>query len=684
MGAKAKNLKAVQKKIVELRKQLHFHNYRYNVLDSPVISDYEYDMMFRELQQLESEHPEFVTPDSPTQRVGGEPAEGFARVPHPASILSLGNAFTGDEVRAWFERVKKLDDRVEQADFVIEPKLDGLTVVLHYTNGTFTLGATRGDGEYGEDITSNMRTVKTLPLRIPVDADSDITPPDTLVVRGEALIMLADFEEMNAEREKAGERTFVNPRNTASGALRQLDPRESAAKRISLLCYAIITADGPVPDNQWDTLEYLKDLGFPVADGITRQDDIESAIGDGEAWVERRNSLPYEADGVVIKINDFSLVDALGVVGKDPRGAIALKFPAQVVTTKLLDIGINVGRTGVITPYAILEPVMVGGVTVQKATLHNFDFIAEKDLRIGDRVEVKRSGDVIPYVMGPIVDARDGNEKRYKVPTRCPFCKEKLEQIPGEVAIYCVNAGCPAQLVRNVEHFAWRGAMDIEGLGIKLAEQLVEHELVRDVGDLYSLEEEQLLSLEGFAEKKAHNLIEAIETSKSRDLSRLISALGIRGVGEVVAADLAEFYGSLTALQAAKVEELEGIEGIGPNIAESIVDWFAQSGNKKVLKKLHKAADWKREDADPGDEVEKTASGLTFVLTGTLPNLKRAEAKSLIEARGGKVTGSVSKNTNYVVAGEAAGSKLTKAQDLGVTVLDEPGLIQFLESGDGR
>jgi DNA ligase (NAD+) len=680
MSAKATNEKAVQKKMEELRKDLHFHNYRYNVLDSPVISDYEYDMMLRELKDLEEEYPQFITPDSPSQRVGGEPSERFVRVRHPAPILSLGNAFNGEEVLAWNERIIKLDQRVAETDFVIEPKLDGLTVVLHYTGGVFSLGATRGDGEFGEDITANMRTVKSLPLRIPVESSSNLTPPETLVIRGEALIMLEDFKEMNKEREEAGERTYVNPRNTASGALRQLDSKETAAKRISLICYAIVAADGPVPDNQWETIQFLSALGFPIGSGVTRRDDIAGAIEDAEAWVERRNSLPYEADGVVIKVNDFALADSLGVVGKDPRGAIALKFPAQVVSTKLVDIGTNVGRTGVVTPYAILEPVMVGGVTVQKATLHNFDFIADKDIRIGDRVEVKRAGDVIPYVMGPIVDARDGSEKPYKVPNRCPHCNEKLERIPGEVAIYCVNAACPAQLVRNVEHFASRGAMDIEGLGIKLAAQLVEQELVGDVGDLYSLKEEQLLSLDGFAEKKAKNLIQAIETSKARDLSRLISALGIRGVGESVASDLADHYGSLISLQTAVQEELEAIEGIGPNIATSIVEWFAQPGNKKVLQKLNHAAEWQRAATADTEQVDQTVSGLTFVLTGTLPNLKRSEAKVHIEARGGKVTGSVSKRTDYLIAGDAAGSKLVKAQSLGIQVLDEAGLLKLLES----
>jgi DNA ligase (NAD+) len=669
-------------RIDQLRQELHFHNYRYHVLDSPVISDYEYDRLLQELKELEAKYPELITPDSPTQRVGGEPSERFERVEHPAPILSLGNAFDTADVRSWFQRILKLDPRVEKADFVVEPKLDGLTVVLHYENGIFSMGATRGDGEFGEDITHNIRTIRSLPLRIPVDTDQDIQVPNYLVVRGEAFIKLDDFDALNRRLEKAGERTYINPRNTASGTLRQLDQRITASIPISLLCYAIVASDGEIPSKQWDTIQYLRALGFPVDDHVALCPDLEAVIAEGEKWIDRRDSLTYEADGVVIKLNDLELSESLGIVGKDPRGAIALKFPAQVVTTILEDIGINVGRTGVVTPYAILEPVEVGGVTVRKATLHNFDFIAEKDIRIGDRVLLKRAGDVIPYVIGPVLEARTGAEKKYEMPERCPFCGEKLESIPGEVAIYCINAACPEQLVRNVEHFASRGAMDIEGMGIKVAEQLVEADLIQDVADLYSLKMEDLLNLEGFAEKKAENLIQAIEASKKRSLARLIGALGIRGVGEVMAANLADTFGKLQNVAEAKEDDLMSMEGIGPNIASAIVDWFSQSSNQMLLTKLSKVGEWTQKEQEDFDESALTLKGLTFVITGTLPTMTRTEAKNTIERYGGKVTGSVSGKTNYLIAGESPGSKLEKAQSLGVEILDESGLLQLMRGAD--
>ena len=673
----SKEGKQIAQRMQELRQELNLHNYRYHVLESPLISDYKFDLLLRELVELEGEHPQNIAPDSPTQRVGAEPSERFVRVRHPAPILSLGNAFNGEEVLAWYERILKLDARVAEAEFVIEPKLDGLTVVMHYEDGIFIQGATRGDGNFGEVITPNLRTVRTLPLKIPVDSSSKVSVPRSFVVRGEALILNKDFEAMNRQLEKEGKPTYANARNTASGALRQLDSKETAAKRISLFCYAIVDSNEQLPESQWEVIQYLKELGFPIAEGISKRVDIEGAIEDGEGWGERRDSLPHEVDGAVIKIDNFALSESLGVVGKDPRGAIALKFPAQVVTTQLLDIGLNVGRTGVVTPFAIFDPVIVGGVTVRKATLHNFDFIGEKDIRVGDRVEVKRAGDVIPYVIGPIEDLRDGSEEPYKIPKKCPVCGEKLEQVPGEVAIYCVNAACPAQLVRIVEHFASRGAMDIEGLGIKVAELLVEAELVADVADLFSLRKKDLLTLEGFAEKKAENLIESIDGSRRRDLWRLFAALGIRGVGEVVANDLARIFQSLDNLVAAKVSDLEAIEGIGPNIAESTVEWFAKPSNRIVVKKLRRAANWKF--SAPEDQIPQTAEGMSFVLTGTLENMKRSAAKALIEARGGKVTGSVSKKTSYLVAGASAGSKLDKARALGVRVLDEAGLLRLLD-----
>ena len=662
--------KSNQKRIITLRAEIRKHNYQYHVLNAPLISDYEYDRLMRELQALESEHPELITPDSPTHRVGGEVAEGFVRVSHPVPILSLSSAHSDDEVRAWFERIAKLDERVRDAHFTVEPKLDGLTVVLHYENGVFTRGTTRGDGEVGEDITAGLKTVRSLPLHIPVIAGGP-NPPARLVVRGEAIIYLDDFQKLNEELEAAGERIYVNPRNTASGALRQFDTSLTASRPIRLLCYDIVDSDGPVPQEQWDALAYLKELGFPVPSGITLEPDLDATLSRYQDWIGRRDSLPYEADGIVVKLNDLQLARELGVVGKDPRGAIAYKFPAQVVTTCLEDIGLNVGRTGVVTPFAILEPVEVGGVTVRQATLHNFDFIHEKDIRIGDRVLIKRAGDVIPYVIGPVVEARTGEVSSYQIPDRCPSCGELLERIEGEVAIYCVNAACPAQLVRNIEHFASRGAMDIEGLGIKVAHLLVEGRLVNDVADLYSLDEEVLSGLEGFADKRAQNLIESIQASRSQPLARLLTALGIRNVGEAAAGELASQFKNLDLLSEAGREELEEVEGIGPKVARTIIDWFAQPSNTRIIKKLQEAEVWPELTESKEGGTEQALVDLTFVLTGTLPTLTRTEAKEFILLHGGKVTGNVSRRTNYLVAGESSGSKLARAQELGIPVIDE-------------
>ena len=667
--------RAARSRAKELREQLNLHNYRYHVLDDPLVSDSEYDQLLQELRDLEQQYPELETEDSPTHRVGGGISERFVRVPHPGPILSLSNAFSEDDVRAWYERIARLDARVENAAFVVEPKLDGLTVVLHYEKGIFKLGATRGDGQNGEDITANLRTVRTLPLRVPLEPNGKKAPA-SLVVRGEAIIFKKDFEQMNRKAEAEGGKTYVNPRNTAAGSLRQLDTSLTATRPIRIFCYSIIESSGVPLKRQWHVLEQLKELGFPVEGHGRICESIDEVIATIEQLASKRESFAYEIDGMVIKVDDLELAQSLGVVGKDPRAAIAFKLPAEERTTQLLDIGLNVGRTGVITPYAILEPVYVGGATIKQATLHNFDFIKEKDIRIGDRVLIKRSGDVIPYVIGPIADARTGKEKPYKMPKNCPDCGEPILVIEGEVAVYCGNASCPAQLVRNLEHFASRSAMDIEGLGIKIAELLVEGDLVEDAADIYRLTKEDLLGLEGFADKKAEKLLDAIETSKAQPLNRLINALGIRGVGETVAGDFARQFGSLHALSSAKVTELEEMDGIGPNIASGVVDWFAQSRNNKLLAKLKKAGTWPTQELV--EQGEQLLSGHTFVLTGTLPTMKRDEAKAQIVAAGGKVTGSVSGKTSYLVAGENAGSKLVKAQDLGVDIIDEAGLLKLL------
>jgi len=663
----------LREEMERLKTELNSHAHRYYVLDHPVISDYEYDQKMNQLMEIENAHPDWIKPDSPTRRIGGPASEKFIKVRHPRPIFSLANAFGSPEVRAWYDRINRIDDRVYSSDFVVEPKIDGLTVVLHYLEGVFVKGATRGDGEVGEDITSNLRTIKALPIKVPIDPKVG-KAPHRLVVRGEVFMNIKDFEDLNQRLLLDGEKTYLNPRNTAAGSLRQLDPGLTALRPLRLLVYQVIFSDDPLPTTQWELLDYLRRMGFPVSGQAEYCQNIDVAIRVCETWIENRNQLPYEADGMVIKVNDLNLADALGVVGKDPRGALAFKFPAREVTTRLMEIGINVGRTGVLTPTAILEPVEIGGVIVKQATLHNFDYIDEKDIRIGDRVLVKRAGDVIPYVIGPVIDARDGKERPFIPPELCPSCGLAVERVEGEVAWYCVNFSCPAQLTRNLEHFVSRGAMDIVGLGSKIVEQLVEAKLVTDVADLYSLSKADLLNLEGFAEKKAENLLQAIHTSRECRLARLIGALGIRGVGEVMASTLADQYADLDALRLANLQELQQMEGVGPNIAQAIVDWFARPANQKVITKLKTARVWPVGSKKIISTSNQPLMDKVFVITGTLPRLTREEAKELIKKHGGKVTESVSKNTDYLLAGESAGSKLDKARNLGVQVIDEPGL----------
>jgi DNA ligase (NAD+) len=666
----------------ELKQQINFHNYRYHVLDAPVISDVQFDKLLVELRQIEAEHPDWITPDSPTLRAGAMPADRFTKVKHPAPILSLANAFGGEDARGWYERVSRIDDRVEKAKFVVEPKIDGLSVVLHYHDGVFVLGATRGNGEIGEDITANLRTVSAIPLHIPVDEDGP-KPPKILVVRGEAFLPVKEFEELNRRLEEAGQRTYLNPRNTAAGSLRQLDPALTASRPLTLLVYQIVYSEGgKTPTSQWELLEYLKALGFPVTDIARRFDNIDDAIAYTESWDKRRDELSYEADGMVIKIDDLNLAADLGFVGKDPRGAIAFKFPAREVTTTLQDIRVNVGRTGMLIPNAVLEPVEIGGVIVERATLHNFDYIEEKDIRVGDRVLVKRAGEVIPYVIGPVTDVRTGKEKRYKPPQACPACGQPVEHLEDEVAWYCVNAACPAQLVRNVEHFVSRGAMDIVGMGIRIVEKLIETGKVKDVADIYRLKRADILEAVTKKERKtekeppgkiADNLLASIETSKSRPLGRLITALGIRGVGEVSANDLARTFPDLDAISKAGAEQLQEIDGIGPSVAESVADWFSLPFNKQVLKKLKAAGVWPQggQAAVAAAQTSDALTGMTFVITGTLPTMSRDDARQFIESNGGKVTDSVSKKTSFLVLGEAPGSKYDKAKSLGVKIIRE-------------
>ncbi len=667
-------------RIEELREQIRYHNHRYYVLDDPVIGDSAYDALYRELQELEAAHPDLFSADSPTQRVGGQVREEFATVRHPRPMLSLANAFNPDELRAWRDRALRLlpADHPDLA-YVVEPKIDGLTVVLHYEDGRFVLGATRGNGVEGEDITPNLRTVKALPLRIPLESGDGAQPaPRRLVVRGEAYMPIDAFEEFNRRQEETGKRTYANPRNTAAGSLRVLDPGITASRPLRLLCYQVVEMEGgPTLGSQWQALDYLKQMGFPVSRHVQRFTDFRELVEYCIEWEEVRNTLNFEADGVVVKIDDFALQERLGAVGSTPRWAAAYKYPAPEAVTRLKRIVINVGRTGTLNPAAELEPVRIGGVTVSNATLHNADYVAERDIREGDTVVIKRAGEVIPQVLYPVVELRPPGTEPWQMPQTCPACGEPVVQTEGEVAIYCVNASCPAQLVRSVEHFVSRGAMDIEGFGIRQAQLFVELGYLKDVADIYYLQPEQLLELEGFGEKKVNNLVAAIEASKKRPAHRLLTALGIRGVGGTVAELLMDQFGSLEALASASGEELRHVPGIGPKLADSVVDWFSHETNRRVVEKLLAAG--VRSEAERTETVgPQPLEGLTFVITGTLPNMSREQARALVEAHGGKVTGSVSGNTDYLIAGEKAGSKLDRAQKLGVPVIDEAGLRRMV------
>ena len=666
-------------RVRDLQEQLRYHNYRYYILNDPVVSDVEWDLLYHELLSLEEKHPDLKTQDSPTQRAGTQPSDTFGRIEHPAPILSLDNAFSADDLLAWQERVSKLDPRAVEADYSLEPKLDGLTVVLHYENGIFARGATRGNSEIGEEITENLRTIRSLPLRIPQDPDGP-KPPELLVVRGEAFIRIPDFDKLNKTLEERGEKTYVNPRNTAAGSLRQLDSSLTAKRPLTLLTYQIVASSDELPPTQKKTLEYLEIMGFPIPDSDFC-DSIKSVVDKLDKWDRLRKSIDYEIDGVVIKINDLDLAGSLGVVGKAPRGAIAYKFPAQVVTTKLEEIRVNVGRTGVLTPYAVLSAVEIGGVTVRQATLHNFDFISEKDIRVGDRVMVKRAGEVIPYVMGPVKDIRSGEELIFSPPDKCPVCHEPVEHLEGEVAWYCVNASCEAQLIRNIEHYVSRPAMDIVGMGIKIVEQLAQEEMIRNVSDLYQLDRDKVLALEGYGEKKVDNLLDAIEQSKTQTLDRLITALGIRGVGEVVARTLAARFGSLDALQIATYDDLDDIAGIGPNITQAILDWFSIEGNQKILSSLKETGVWPTKDLMVSEQVGNLPlNEKNFVLTGALESYTRNELKEILQSLGGRVIGSVSAKTDFLVVGENPGSKYDKALELGITILAENEVIEMVQT----
>ena len=669
--------KELKQELEKLRSEINYHNYLYNTLDQPEISDDDYDQLFIRLKAIEADHPDWVSPDSPTQRSGAKPLDRFKKVQHPRPILSLANGFGSQDARDWYSRILKLDTAVSQTDYLLEPKLDGLTVVLHYENGFFVMGATRGDGTVGEDITENLKTLPSLPLKIPVKPGTEA--PERLIVRGECLMFKKDFDHLNAELEKAGEKAYLNPRNTAAGSLRQLDPKITAKRPLKLFIYQIVESSASTPGTQIGVLDYLSGLGFPTNPTRWHAENIDQAIQVCEQEGLERHNWPYDADGVVIKINDLRLASSLGFVGKDPRGALAYKYPGQEVETTLEGIIVNVGRTGVLTPEAQLKAVSIGGVVVRQATLHNFDFIRDKDIRVGDQVLVKRAGEVIPYILASLPEKRDGSQKPYSVPTHCPDCGSIVEKDPEQVAYYCPNAACPAQLTRNVENFASRGAMDIAGLGEQIVAQLSREGLVRSAVDLYKLTKDELLQLEKFGDKKSDNLLEAIKASKNQPLQRLVIGLGIHGIGEVAARKLVQKFGDLGKLGCASLDQLQEVEGIGPNLAISVYDWFRVESNRQILAEFERLGIWPIEQptfvARP-----LTLTGMSFVVTGTLEGFSREGIEAYILENGGKVTGSVSSKTSFLVLGTDPGSKYQKALELKVPILSESELRNLVES----
>jgi DNA ligase (NAD+) len=677
------DLTQVKQRIEQLRAEINHHNYRYYVLDSPEISDAEYDELMRELKALEEEYPQFLTPDSPTQRVGAAPVEAFGVVEHPIPLLSLGNAFSDEELVAWYKRTSKLIAG-EKFDFACEHKIDGLAVALTYVDNRLATGATRGDGFRGEDITQNLRTIRSIPLSVPKDA------PPRFEVRGEVFLPKAGFEKLNRERAEEGLPLFANPRNAAAGSVRQLDPRITAKRPLDIYIYMLGWAEGKAtPPTHWETMEYLKSLGFKVNPNNRMLTSIEQVEEFHHTWVERRESLRYEADGIVVKVNQLDLQERLGNIGHEPRWAIAYKFPAIEGTTRLIDIGISVGRTGTLNPYAILEPVSVGGVTIKQAALHNEDDIRRKDIRIGDTVIIRRAGEVIPEVVGPIKTKRSGKEKEFSLLEKifnkekkrpaCPVCEAEVFKPEGEVMYYCSNAACPAQVQERIEHFTSRGAMDIRGIGESQSAILLKEGLVKNVADLYDLKskKEQLLKIERMAEKSVTNMLNAIEKSKQTPLARVIFALGIRHVGEEMAEILARHFASMDKLANASREELMYIPTVGPKIADSITAFFRQEENQKIIEQLRKAGVKLEEKAAKPEELP--LAGFEFVITGRLEAFSRPEAEARIKALGGSTGSSVTKKTAYLVVGADPGSKLVKAQEMGTKQLTEEELLRLLE-----
>ncbi|RLA83453.1 MAG: DNA ligase (NAD(+)) LigA [Deltaproteobacteria bacterium] len=655
----------IEEKVKKLRKEIEYHNYRYYVLNDPVISDPEYDALMRELEELERQYPELITPNSPTQRVGAPPVEEFGTVVHTIPMLSLANAFDEREVIEFDQRVKRFLRTEEEIEYVAEPKMDGVAVEVVYERGELVVGSTRGDGYQGEDITQNIRTIKTIPL-ILVDEEEEV--PEKIAVRGEVYMEIEDFKKLNRMREERGEPLFANPRNAAAGSLRQLDPSITAQRPLKVYFYAVGEVVGREFESQWEVLQTLPKWGLRVNPMVELCPNILKAIDYYRRILEVKDEVPYEMDGVVLKVNSFELQRRLGEVSRSPRWAVAFKFPAHEATSQILDIVVQVGRTGVLTPVAVLRPVQVGGVEVKRATLHNQDEIDRKDVRIGDHVLVRRAGDVIPEVVKVIKERRTGKERKFRMPERCPVCGSEVVRLPGEVAFRCVGLSCPAQLKGRIRHFASRRAMDIEGLGVKLIDQLVDKGLVKDLSDIYYLTKEELAGLERMADKSAQNIIDAIERSKKTTLARFLNALGIRLVGEHLSQVLAEKFGSLERLYTVTEEELMAVPEIGPEVAQSVVRFFRDERNRETIKRIVEAG-VSFEEAAP--EEERPLEGKVFVFTGALESMTREEAKNLVERLGGRAASSVSRKVDYVVVGKDPGSKYDKARELGLTIIDE-------------
>src|SRR6201998_1188324 len=657
---------SVKKEMEELREKLRYHEYRYYVLDDPEISDAAFDRLMNRLKELESAHPELITPDSPSQRVGGAPREGFQTVRHARPMLSLDNAFSYDALRDWNRGVREGSGR-EDIEYIAEHKFDGLSISLQYEDGVLVRGVTRGDGTTGEDVTPNVKTVRSIPLRMDDAAMKMLRLPRSFEVRGGILMTRKAFEALNRQQEEAGGKIFVNARNSAAGSLRVLDPAITRQRKLDFFAYYLYV-DGKAPfAKHSDSLEALKKLHFRASDDWKCCGGIEAVVKYCEAWDAKREKLAYEIDGVVIKVTSTALQNELGFTAKAPRWAVAFKYPARQETTVVNDIRVQVGRTGTLTPVAVLEPVQVGGVTVSRSTLHNMDEIERLGLHIGDTVLIERAGEVIPHVLKVVKEGK--NRRAFKMPTKCPECGSAIHKAEGEVAYRCVNAACPAKRKESLLHFAGRHAMDIDGLGDKIVDQLVDKALVKDVADLYSLKLNQVADLGRMAEKSAQNLLDEIDASKKQPLSRLIYALGMRFVGERTGQLLAENFGSLEELEEAKPEDLEKVTEVGPKVSESIVEFFSEPANRKLIKKLHAAG--VRPTAEKREIKSQKFAGKSFVFTAALEQRSREEAGELVKQHGGKISGSVTKKTDYVVVGADPGSKYDKAKELGVTILSE-------------